>query len=215
MASFSAALRAHAAAVWDAQHAHPTVTGIGDGSLPLAGFRTWVKQDWLFLVDYGRVLSYGAARAPDLATQRKLAELAHETLGTEMDLHRASCAELGIDAAELDAERPLPVTSAYTNFLVRTAAAGSFPELVAALLPCMWGFHEIGTRLAERPRPTHPQYAAWIDMYASAEFGALATWCRDLTDRVAATAGEQGRAEMTQAFAASSAFELGFWDAAT
>lgn len=208
---FSDDLRAEADGIWEAQHAHPTVTGIGDGSLPLDRFRSWVTQDWIFLVDYGRALAYGAARAPDLETMRRLAELAHETLGTEMALHRAFCAELGIAGDELDRARARPETVAYTNFLVRTAAAGSFAELVAALLPCMWGFSEIGARLAARGRPDQPQYAAWIDMYASPEFGALAAWCRELCDRVADGAGDDERAAMRRAFVASSEFELAFW----
>ena len=35
-------------------------------------------------------------------------------------------------------------TNAYTDFLVRVATTDSFPQIVGALLPCMWGFSEIG-----------------------------------------------------------------------
>jgi thiaminase/transcriptional activator TenA len=204
-------LRAAAADIWEAQHAHPFVTGIGDGTLDLEVFRFWVRQDYLFLVEYGRVLALGAARAPDLETMRRFAELTVETLGTEMDLHRAYCSDLGISAQELDAEQMAPATQAYTDFLVRTAAHGDFVELLAALLPCMWGFSEIGLRLAERPRPEQPHYAAWIDMYASPQFAALARWCRELTDAVGADAGPQQRAAMRRAFVTSSRHELAFW----
>jgi thiaminase/transcriptional activator TenA len=205
-------LRAEAADIWEAQHAHPFVTGIGDGTLDLDDFRCWVRQDYLYLVEYGRVLALGTARAPDLPTMRTFAGLTQETLGTEMDLHRSYCAEFGITAEELEAEQMAPETQAYTDFLVRTASHGDFAELVAALLPCMWGFSEIGLRLAGRPRPQDPRYAAWIDMYASPEFAELATWCRRLTDRVGADAGPQTRAAMSRAFLTSSRHELAFWD---
>jgi thiaminase/transcriptional activator TenA len=204
-------LRAEAAEIWEAQHAHPFVTGIGDGTLDPDAFALWVRQDYLFLVDYGRTLALGAARAPDLPTMRRLAELTHETLGTEMDLHRSYCAELGITAAELEAEEPEPATRGYTDFLVRTAAQGEFAELVAALLPCMWGFSEIGLRLARGARPADPRYAAWIEMYASPQFADLAAWCRRLADRVGAEAGPQTRAAMSRAFVTSSRHELAFW----
>jgi thiaminase (transcriptional activator TenA) len=37
-----------------------------------------------------------------------------------------------------------PVTQAYTDFLIRTAATQDFAELAAALLPCMCAFSELG-----------------------------------------------------------------------
>ena len=210
----SQALRAQAAEIWEAQHRHPFVTGVGDGSVPPEAFAFWIRQDYLFLVEYGRALALAAARAPDLATLRRLAELAHETLGTEMDLHRAFCAELGITPEELEAEPMAPTTRAYTDFLVRTAAQGDFAEAAAALLPCMWGYSEIGIRLAEGGRPADPRLAAWIDQYASEEFAALAAWCREVVDRAGEDLGARGRAAMARAFVASSRYELAFWQMA-
>ena len=209
--SVSDELRAASADVWEAQHAHPFVVGVGDGTLDLDVFRRWVRQDYLFLIEYGRVLALCAARAPDLATTRRFAELAHETLGTEMDLHRSYCAELGISPEELEREPVAAATRAYTDFLLRTASLGDFAEAVAAVLPCMWGFAEIGRRLAERGRPADPRYAAWIDMYASDEFAELASWCRQVVDAAGAGASEATLRRMHEAFRVSSEHELAFW----
>jgi thiaminase/transcriptional activator TenA len=210
--SFSAELRAAADPVWRAQHDHPFVRGIGDGSVDLARFQRWVRQDYRFLVEYCRLFALAAARSPDLATLRRFAELLQATAVTEMDLHRSYAAGFGISVEELEAEEMAGVTRAYTDFLVRTAATGDFAELAAALLPCMWGFHEIGLRLAERGRPTDQRFAAWIDAYAAPEFGELAGWCRDLVDRLAEDAGPATRERMRQAFLVSSRYELAFWD---
>jgi thiaminase/transcriptional activator TenA len=211
----SDAARAAAAEIWEAQHAHPFVRGIGDGTLDVARFAFWVRQDYLFLKDYVRALALGAAKAPDLDTIARFAALAHETATTEMALHRSYAAEFGITAAELEAEPIAPATAAYVDFLVRTASHGSFAELVAALLPCMWGFSEIGRRLASGgARPGDPRYAAWIDMYASDEFAELADWCRDAYDRAAGELTEDARARLVDVFVASSRHELAFWEAA-
>lgn len=230
-ARFSDELRAAAAATWEAQHAHPFVRGIGDGTLPLDRFRHFVRQDYLYLVDYGRLLALACARAPELATMRRFAELTQAILVTEMDLHRAFAAEWGIAADELEAEPATPTTRAYADFLLRTAALGDFAELVAALLPCMWGYAEVGARLAaaqpagdaagaaDAPAadpaaaPANP-YARWIATYADPEFQALAEWCRGLTDELGAAAAPAARARLHAAFAESSRHELAFWDAA-
>jgi thiaminase (transcriptional activator TenA) len=210
--SFSAELRAAADPVWEAQHAHPFVRGIGDGSLDLDRFGHYVRQDYLFLIDYGRLLALGAARAPDLATMARFAELTQEILVTEMDLHRTYAAEFGIQ--DLEAERMTPTTRAYTDFLVRVAAQGEFAELVAALLPCMWGYAEIGARLAEGKRPADKRYARWIQMYASDDFARLAAWCRELMDAAADRVVPDARTALVDVFVTSSRYELAFWQAA-
>jgi thiaminase/transcriptional activator TenA len=211
---FSARLRQLADPVWQAQHDHPFVRGIGDGSLPLEQFHFWIRQDYLFLIEYCRLFGLAAARAPDLATLAYFADLLHATARTEMDLHRSYAAQFGISAEDLEREEMAPATRAYTDFLVRVGATGDFAELVAALLPCMWGFSEIGQRLAATARPTDHRYAAWIEMYASADFAELATWCRELLDRVAEDAGVKTRRRMEEAFLTSSRYELAFWEAA-
>lgn len=200
--------------MWEAQHAHPFVRGIGDGTLAVERFRHYVRQDYLYLVDYGRLLALGCARAPDLATMRRLAEVTQEILVTEMDLHRSFAADWGVSEAELEAERPTATTRAYGDFLLRTATLGDFAELIAALLPCMWGYAEVGERLAAGGVAAGHPYARWIEMYADPEFHALARWCCELTDRLGADAGPAARNRMHAAFAESSRHELAFWEAA-
>jgi thiaminase/transcriptional activator TenA len=212
--SLSAELRAAAAEVWEAQHAHPFVRGIGEGSLDEARFRFYVRQDYRFLVDYGRVLALAAARAPRVAEMRRFAALAQAVLETEMTLHAGFAQRWGISAAQLEAEPPAPATRGYCDFLLRTAALGDFAELCAALLPCMWGYAEIGERLAAAGPPQHAGYAAWIATYADPEFQALARWARELTDAAGADAGHAALERMHAAFRASSELELAFWESA-
>ncbi len=200
--------------IWEAQHSHPFVRGIGDGTLYIDKFKFWVRQDYLFLIDYARLLALAAVRAPDLPTMRRFAELAHSTLSVEMELHRAYASEFGISLTDLEGEEKAPTTQAYTDFLLRVAAVGDFSELVAALLPCMWAFCEIGQRLAQGSRPADPRYAKWIDMYSSVEFVVLAGWCRDLVNGIAAESAEEAQRRMQEAFLKSSRYELQFWDMA-
>ena len=213
MIRFTDRLHALAEPIWEAQHAHPFVVGIGDGTLDLDKFKFWVRQDYLFLIDYARLLAMAVAKAPDLPTMRRFAELVQATLNVEMELHRAYAAEFDISSEELESERKAPTTQAYTDFLLRSAA-GEYIDLLAALLPCFWGFSDIGLGLVEGPSPADERYRKWIDMYASAEFVEMSDWCRRLVDRVAEGLPGDALRRMEECFLTSSRYELAFWEMA-
>lgn len=195
--------------------AHPFIAGVGDGSLGLDKFKHYVTQDYAYLIDYSRVLALASARAPDLETMSWFAGLLDETLNVEMDLHRGYCAEFGITPQELAATRAAPTTIAYTSYLLKVAHQGSFSELVASLLPCQWGYWEIGDHLARRGEPqSAPLYCQWIQMYTNPEFVELAQSVRALADRVSAAAGPVEVRAMEEAYLTSLRFEYLFWDMA-
>ncbi len=194
---------------------HPFVQGIGRGDLDLDRFRHYITQDYVYLIDYGRVLALGAARAPELETMSWFARLLDETLNTEMELHRGYCAQFDITREELEATRPAPTTVAYTSYLIRVASQGSFGELAASLLPCQWGYWEIGEHLDRQGPPSHaPLYAEWVGMYSSVEFRDLALHLRAITDRLGSAASPEEQAAMENAYMTSLRLEHQFWDMA-
>jgi thiaminase (transcriptional activator TenA) len=195
------------------QLAHPTVRGIAAGDLEPARFRSWLVQDYLFLLDYVRLFALTAARAPDPDTLGRLVDLAHATFHQELSLHRAYAAEFGLAQADLDRAEKSPQCAAYTDFLLRTAATGEFAEVLAALLPCMWGYSELGRALAATGLPTEPRYRRWIETYADPDFTALAAWCADLMDRSADGLPAARLAACERAFLTSLRHELAFLDA--
>ena len=212
---FSDALREKGASIWDREKQHPFVTGIGDGSLSLDRFRYYMRQDYLFLLDFCRAVSLAVAKADGLEDMGWFARLLHETLNTEMSLHISFCQDFGITEEELMATQPSPTTLAYTKHLVQTAFSGGVGEVATALLPCSWGYCEIGRMLSERGSPPdQPLYGRWIEMYSAQEFADLAEWLRSFIDRVALGSGQEELGRMEEAFLVSSRYEYMFWDAA-
>ncbi|MBN6050356.1 transcriptional regulator [Nonomuraea sp. RK-328] len=184
----------------DAQLAHPTVAGIGRGDLPEPVFRSWLEQDYLFLLDYVRVFARLAWQAPD-GHLGDLVDLAHATFHDELSLHRSMSAEFG---ADLEGAVKGPACAAYTSFLLESAA--TYAEGLAALYPCMWGYSTLGRILAQNP-PAEPRYRAWVDTYADPGFAALAARIAEMIDEAAP---DPARAE--RLFREGMAHELAFWD---
>lgn len=211
---FTERLKTVARPIWEATVQHPMVVGLGEGTLAEAPFKHWVAQDYVFLIEYSRTFALGSAKAPRLEHMAALAKLLHETLNTEMDLHRSYAKKFGLSNPDLEATRPSPTTQAYTDFLVRTASLGSWAELIAALLPCMWGFYDTGSRLAKKGLPDHAPYAEWIKMYSGKEFGELTQWCIRLMDEAASGASPAVHDHLEHVFLTSARYEYQFWDAA-
>jgi thiaminase (transcriptional activator TenA) len=184
----------------EAQLAHPTVRGIASGDLPEPVFRSWLEQDYLFLLDYVRVFSRLAWQAPD-DHLGDLVDLAHSTWHDELSLHRSMSAGFG---ADLRNARKGPACTAYTAFLLRSAA--DYGEGLAALYPCMWGYSSLGRILAADP-PAEPRYRAWVNTYADPGFAALAERIAAMIDEAAP---DPGRAE--ELFTEGMRHELAFWD---
>lgn len=216
MTNVSEELRSACADDWRKAHEdHPFVVGMGDGTLSLERFQYYMRQDYLFLIDYSRVLALAAAKSPALDSMGHWAQLLDETLNSEMDLHRGFCSDFGITVEALEATEPMPMTVAYTDHLLRSAYEGDIHELSAALLPCQWGYDEIGRSLGKLQKaPENSFHARWIEGYNSPEYQQMTTWLRAFVDELGGSATEHQRARMLSAFRASTRYEYLFWDAA-
>ncbi|MBI2966163.1 MAG: thiaminase II [Chloroflexi bacterium] len=213
--TFSRALRQRSRTSWDLICGHPFVQAIGDGTLSVSRFRYFMRQDYLFLIEYARVLAMAAGKAPDLTSMTSFAALLSETLNSEMALHRSMCGDYGITARQLALTRPAGATARYTQFLVDVATNGGIEEICAALLPCQWSYDEIGRSLAgsrlARPGSFHRR---WINGYNSPEYRAVTEWLVGFVDRIGPHARPSTQSRMHELFEESCRHELRFWESA-
>ena len=201
--------------IWEACHAHPFVTGIGDGTLEVEKFRYFMLQDYLYLFDYARVFAWGVVKARSPELMRFFSANVDAILGGEMKIHRAYMARLGITEEQVFAVRPALPNLSYTNYMLSAAAAGGPAEIVAAILACSWSYAEIGTRLAARPGALeHPFYGEWVQGYSSEEYQETNRALVERMDALAAGCSEEEYRRLEEIFVACSRYELGFWEMA-
>jgi len=189
------------------------VRGLGDGTLPTDRFCFYLEQDYLFLIEYSRILALASAKARGLTTMQLFADLLNDTLKVEMKLHRDYCKRLGIAESTLESARRAPITHAYTCHLLSVAMAGTISEIVAAILPCQLGYVEIATALSRQGHGgTNSFYAEWIATYTSPEFLEGAERLVRLLDDLSVTlpVGETNHLETI--FLTSSRYEYLFWE---
>src|SRR6478735_6809194 len=131
---------------------------LGDGTLPLQVFRTYIDQDALYLEGYAKALALLAARCPDPATAGFWAKAAATAATVELSLHQSLLA--GGTLPEPDQPAPSgrsagsapathsPACLGYVSYLIATAATKPYPVAAAAVLPCFWIYADVGRRLA-------------------------------------------------------------------
>lgn len=204
--------RQRSAGIWDAIMTHPFVRGIGSGELPADTFEHYLKQDYVYLIEFARVFGLACARSETFGDMTYFAGLLHATLELEMDLHRRTCADFGIQAKDLEKVEPGMVTTAYTNLLVRTCYEGRLADILAVLLPCEMGYAEIALRLKDEGVPSNPHYKDWIDTYSSPKFREFADWVGNRFDELSEGASESDKARWYRLYLSSARFELLFFD---
>jgi thiaminase/transcriptional activator TenA len=186
----------------------PFLGGLADGTLSTERFTYYLAQDAHYLGAYARVLATCASQAPDALQLAFWAGGAQRAVTIETALH-----EIHLRGAP--PTEPSPTCLAYTSYLCSLAGAGSYPVLVAGLLPCFWIYQDVGERLVDAVagERAHP-YADWVATYADPVFTAATRQAKQLADVLGDDADPVTRRRMHEAFRTASRFELLFWDAA-
>ncbi|MGO2314660.1 MAG: thiaminase II, partial [Pseudolactococcus laudensis] len=58
-------LKRHVTELWETTYQHPFVQELGQGRLPQEKFKFYLLQDYLYLLDYARLMAYAAIHADD------------------------------------------------------------------------------------------------------------------------------------------------------
>ncbi len=201
--------------LWQSYLEHPFVKGIGEGTLPKEKFIHYMKQDYVYLIEYCRVFAIGSAKANDLKTMTMFANLLHGTLNFEMDLHRQYARKFGIADEELEATKPSATMTSYTSYMISQAQLGGVEHAVAAVLACAWSYNWIGKQLATWPGALeHELYGDWVKTYSSDEFTKLANDCIELINEIAKGKSEEELKRLEDIVVKTSQYEYMFWDMA-
>lgn len=206
-------LKAAAPADWQSYVDHDFVRRLGAGTLPEAAFRTYLVQDYLFLIQFARAYALAAYKSRTLADIRG-AQAGLAAILDETELHVRLCGRWGLSREAIEAAPEHQATVAYTRFVLDCGAAGDLLELNVALSPCIIGYAEIGRALAPGGAGSlgnHP-YREWIGEYAGEAYQEVAAAARRRLDDLASrTMTEQRFTVLADLFAKASRLEADFW----
>ena len=204
--------------IWEGLHAHPFITELAAGTLPIDKFRFFLEQDDLYLQEYARCLAMGAAKSRDEVELRYFITDLNQVVELELPSNRQLLDRV-IEMGAVDrggASGMAPANVAYTSYMRSLALHGGPLEIMASLLPCAWSYVEIATALADRVDRDHPVYADWVGYFSLPEnVEMVAQMRRDFDRLVEEEASREARwEEIDRIFATSSRLEHQFWEMA-
>lgn len=206
-------LKTAASADWQSYVGHDFVRQMQAGTLPQAAFRTYLVQDYLFLIQFARAYALATYKSRALADM-KAAQAGLAAILDEMELHVRLCGRWGLSRKDIETAAEHQATVAYTRFVLDCGAAGDLLDLHVALAPCVVGYAEIGRDLTPAGIDAlgeHP-YREWIGEYAGAAYQDIAAQARRHLDDLAARAmTEQRFTELAALFGKAARLEADFW----
>ena len=193
---------------------HPFVRELGNGALPLNKFQYYLKQDYVFLINYCKVLALAASKSSSENMMKRWVSLLNETLNSEMELHRNFCSDFGISISNLEKTIADTSTKNYCDFLIENANQNSEKFIAVSLLPCQWGYQEIAQSFVNNKFETESFHKIWIDTYSSQEYQEVTDWLINHVDEIGKNSTSEEVEKYKQLFRSGIEYEIGFWDSA-
>ena len=148
---------------------HEFVQKLANDSLHENCFLNYLKQDYLFLIQFSKAWSLAILKSDNLEEMKIAASTVNELINFEMELHISLCEKYGISKFDLENTEEENENIAYTRYVLELGYSGDFLDLLSALAPCVLGYGEIGINLKDS-NPKISMYRKWIETYSSSEY---------------------------------------------
>lgn len=200
--------------IWDEYLHHDFVKKLEDKSLKKENFLFYLKQDYIYLLNYAKCYARLALNSNTAKELRFAMKFQNYIVEGEMELHREILA-LGIEADKLSVKDESLVNIAYSRYMLSVGEKGDFLDMLVALSACAIGYAKIGmeisSRLKEQDLKNHP-YKEWILTYGSENFQNEAKEFEDFVDSYTSSVNAQKFQKLSEIFHTVTRLEVAFWE---
>jgi thiaminase/transcriptional activator TenA len=154
---------------WNAYTKHDFVSKLTNSTLNKKIFLNYLIQDYLFLIQFSKAWSLAIVKSDTLDEMKVAANTVNGLINFEMDLHIDLCGSYGISKIDLENANEENENIAYTRYVLEAGYSGDLLDLLAALIPCVLGYGEIGIN-NRNIKPEELMYQKWLETYSSKEY---------------------------------------------
>ena len=152
---------------------HNFLNNLTANKLPVAKFKKYLLQDYLFLHEFLKILSLSSYNSTDYLHMNRSIDFMI-SIKNELKLHIKFCKKWNISLNQLKKFKSLKPNKAYTDFVLNVGKNGNNLDLFVCLAPCIIGYGEIGFRLSKIKNWKKSKYKEWIATYSSKEYQLVA-----------------------------------------
>ena len=181
---------------------------LSEGTLDKDIFARYIAQDELYLKNYYHQMNMLADLMEDKKDRNLFLSFAQSGMEGEKAMHDMPIDQYGIET-RVD---PSKVTSEYNSHICEGIATGNPCIALAAVLPCMWIYNEVGLHILKHSNLEGNPYKEWILEYGQEEFTTGVNQVLEMIDGWADKADIQTRKKMDYYYLKAALYEYAFWD---
>ena len=137
------------------------------GTLSDEVYTYWVKVDYVYLVNFSKILALGISKGETLEEMKIMNDYLNWILNEEMMIHIEHAKKIGISETELFNCEMGPIKYSYTRHENNCANAGDLGILLSGILACIVGWPIVANILLEGQEISDDnKYKDWLNMYA-------------------------------------------------
>jgi thiaminase/transcriptional activator TenA len=188
------------------------LTELGNGTLSRRKFIKYVIQDSIYLRDYVRIYAMALFKSRTL----KEMKVFYSALGFVNDSENVTRLEyledIGMNDDDIENAGKAPACKKYTDFLMYYAVNEDIPEILMALMPCMFGYAKVFKLISDRyPQVMDSYYGKLVKDYTSDKYNQSCYSWMEFVNEVCAPLDSERKTKLKEIYIKSSMLELYFW----
>ncbi|MBZ7929383.1 TenA family protein [Campylobacter molothri] len=200
--------------IWNAYIQHNFVKQLENETLSKEQFLFYLKQDYIYLINYSKCYARLALNANTVEELRFAIKFQNYTLEGELELHK-SILNLGIDINNFSEKDESLINIAYSRYILSVGEKGDFLDMLIALSACAIGYGYIGNaiykNISQEKLQNHP-YKEWILTYSSQEFQTTVKEFEDFVNSYSNQISEEKFKKLNSIFRNVVRLEIAFWE---
>ncbi|MFX3626914.1 TenA family protein [Campylobacter sp. LH-2024] len=200
--------------IWNAYIQHNFVKQLENETLSKEQFLFYLKQDYIYLINYSKCYARLALNANTVEELRFAIKFQNYTLEGELELHK-SILNLGIDINNFNEKDESLINIAYSRYILSVGENGDFLDMLIALSACAIGYGYIGNaiykNISQEKLQNHP-YKEWILTYSSQEFQTTVKEFEGFVNSYGNQISEEKFKKLNSIFRNVVRLEIAFWE---
>lgn len=200
--------------LWKEAAKKPFVIEMAKGNLDPYRFRSYMLQDYLYLLDYIDILQRMLQLAEDSDLKAFLENVIEETRKETYRVHVPNMRMIGISDEEISGSQKVGIIADYLEYMRRQPEEEGLLAGLTALLQCSWVYAYIGQVMMERysEKIEKSPYKSWFDAYTCREYLESNQRWIDLVDHKAQGISLEETEKLCRIFEHCAVCENCFWD---